>query len=131
MPLEAKEELEAELSGASRVIIIAEKDVDLSPSSPDNRLVLLRIAEGSLAGGGRGGGFGERKVVHVSIYSLQEGKWSKLRDISERASEFEVPYYVTRLPFTKSDKSEAVGYGVVDSDLAREMIAKAEAPSSA
>ena len=54
------EELVSHLSGNSRAIVISRRDVDLRPGAEDNRLFVLKIGEGSLAAGGRGGGFGER-----------------------------------------------------------------------
>lgn len=110
------------LSSGSRVIMIAEKGVDLRPTSPDNCVFLLKISEGSLAAGGRGGGFGERKVVRVLCYELKGGEWTKAFDLGEPAANgFEVPYYVSRLPFTLRDGAESVGYGVVEPDLVRQM----------
>lgn len=130
--MQGYDELPTILASGSRVIMIAERDVDLRPSSPDNSLMLLKIGEGSLAAGGRGGGFGERKVVRAMLFELKGGIWSKQYDADEpKASEFEVPYHVSRLPFTMPDGTESVGYGVVDPDLVRQMKAKAAAPSSA
>ena len=129
----ALEELVSYLSGSSRAIVIAENDVDLSPKSGDNRLFVLKIGEGSLAAGGRGGGFGERKVTGVSCFERKNGAWTKLYETAEeaRAAEFEVPYYVARLPFVRSDGTESMGYGVVEQGLVGEMARKAGIPSSA
>ncbi|MDA4121082.1 MAG: hypothetical protein OK404_01590 [Thaumarchaeota archaeon] len=121
------------LSGGSRVIVIAEKDVDLRPQAPDNKMFLLKMAEGSLASGGRGGGFGERRVVRVIFYKLNGGSWSKDFETDDEAkvSQFEIPYYVSRLPFFLADGTESIGYGVVEPELVQQMIAKAELESSA
>lgn len=126
------DELSAHLSGGARVIVISEKDVDLRPGAGDNRVFLLKMAEGSLAAGGRGGGFGERRVVKVLSYQRGQGGWSKRyeTDDESRAAEFEVPYYVSRLPFTMADGTEAVGYGVVEPELVQKMLALAGLPSS-
>lgn len=115
------------------MIAISEHDVDLRPDAPDNALILLSLAEGSLAAGGRGGGFGERRVVKVGIFQLTSKSWSKTFETSKEseASEFEVPYYVSRLPYTLADGSESIGYGVVDPDLVRHMKTKASLHSSA
>lgn len=124
------DELNSHLSAGSRVIIISERDVDLRPQSSDNRLVLLKMAEGSLASGGRGGGFGERRVVKVMVFKSVGGQWSKLyeTDDESKAAEFEIPYYVSRLPYTLADGAESVGYGVVEPDLVVQMMAKAGIP---
>jgi hypothetical protein len=131
--MEASAELSSLVSGSSRVILISERDVDLRPGSGDNRLFLLKMAEGSLAAGGRGGGFGERRDVGVFLFALTEGAWSKLFETREaaRLSDFEVPYYVSRLPMTLADGTETMGYGVVDPDLVGQMLAKANVTSSA
>src|SRR2546427_12799252 len=54
------EEISSLLSGGGRVIVIAENEVDLKSLRGKNTLFLLKVAEGSLAAGGRGGGFGGR-----------------------------------------------------------------------
>lgn len=126
------EELNSRLSGGSRVIVIAEADVDLRPSSGENRLLLLQIAEGSLASGGRGGGFGERRVVGAALYARRDGEWTKPFETADEseAGSFEVPYYVTRIPMTLKDGSEAMGYGVVDQSLVSEMVKKSDRASA-
>ena len=131
--MEPADELLSHLSGGSRVIVIAEKDVDLRPESGDNRLFLLKIAEGSLASGGRGGGFGERRVVEVMLFERKNGTWARPFKTDDEASvsNFEVPYHVSRLPLTLPDGAEAMGYGVVEPDLVLELLRKADKSSSA
>lgn len=126
------EEITSHLNGPSRAVVIARTDVDLRPGSHDNRLFILKVGEGSLAAGGRGGGFGERKVTEVLCYDLVGDVWSKVFQAGEAASAgFEVPYYVSRIPFTLADGSEAMGYGVVEPELVTEFAKKAGIPSSA
>ena len=131
--MDALDELSSGLSGPSRAIVISEKEVDLRPVSGDNRLFLLKIGEGSLAAGGRGGGFGERKVTAVLCFERRRGVWSKVFESSSENTtvQFEVPYYVTRLPMTLADGSESIGYGVVEPELVGEMAKKARISSSA
>jgi len=119
MPVDPLGELEALLTGGSRVIMVSTHDVDLRPTGPDVTLFLLKIAEGSLAAGGRGGGFGERKVLQVSCFRRSGGILSKDFDTEEvsKVEEFEVPYYVSRIPFTLSSGADSMGYGVVDPEL--------------
>jgi len=120
------------LTGPSRAIVIAQKDVDLRPQSGENRLFVLNIGEGSLAAGGRGGGFGERKVSAVSCFELKADAWSLVfRAPSERVGEYEVPYYVSRLPMTMPDGTETMGYGVVDPELVSELSRKSGVVSPA
>lgn len=112
--------------------MIARKDVDLRPESGDNTLFVLNIGEGSLAAGGRGGGFGERKVSAVSCFELKSNTWSLVfRASPEKAMEYEVPYYVSRLPLTMPDGAETMGYGVIDPELVSELSRKSGIVSSA
>lgn len=130
--MDALEELTGQLTGQSRAIVIAQRDVDLRPESGENRLFVLSIGEGSLAAGGRGGGFGERKVTAVSCYDLKSGSWSLVfRAAPESVGEYEVPYHVSRLPITMADGSEAMGYGLVDPELVSELSKKSGLVSSA
>ncbi len=130
--MDALEELVAALTGPSRAIVIAQKDVDLRPQSGENRLFVLSIGEGSLAAGGRGGGFGERKVTAVACFELKSSVWSVVfRAGTQKMEEYEVPYYVSRLPMTMADGSEAVGYGVVDPELVSSLAKKSGIVSSA
>ncbi len=125
-------EIATHLSGSARAIVIARKDLDLRPGSPDNRVFILKIGEGSQAAGGRGGGFGERKVTAVFCYELKDGKWARLLDAGEVDSAgYEVPYHVSRLPLTLADGSESMGYGVVEPELVEEMSKKSGLSSSA
>jgi len=127
------DELSDLLSGPARVVIVARRDVNLRSLAGENDLVLLKMGEGSLAAGGRGGGFGERRVVMVAHFRYLDGTCEKLFQTSDegRMAEFEIPYHVARMPLTLRDGTEAMGYGVVDDELAREMVTKMAQPSSA
>ena len=126
------EELTAHLSGTARAIVISDRDVDLRPGAGDRRLFILKIAEGSLAAGGRGGGLGERKVTGVYCFEKAGGEWSKRYEAEgdERVTGFEVPYFVSRIPMVMADGSEAMGYGAVDPGLVAEMSEKSGIVSS-
>ena len=130
--MEPLEELSSLIAGESRVVVIAERDVDLRRPSEPNKLFLLKIASGSHAAGGRGGGYGERRVVSVSCFVSAGGKWSKIFETNKEsdATAFEVPYYVSRIPITLADGTETMGYGVIEPDLVRQMALKAGLPSS-
>jgi hypothetical protein len=126
------DELGALISGGARVIVIAEREVDLRPGVTPNRLVLLKMAVGSHAAGGRGGGFGERRVTGVVIFHSNNGRWTRAFETDDEtmAGKFEVPYYVSRIPMTLPDGTESMGYGVVDPDLVAQMHVTAGIPSS-
>lgn len=121
------EELSGLLSGQARVIVISEKDVDLRRGHGDGRVFVLKMVEGSLAAGGRGAGFGERRVTKVALFRLGDDACQKLfeTDDPSRLGDFEVPYHVSRLPFTLDDGAEVMGYGVVDPGLVAEYSKKA------
>ena len=120
------DELTQTLAGPSRVVVIAEKDVNLKSLAGKNDLFLLVLVEGSHAAGGRGAGFGERRVVRVLRFSYADGTCQKLFDSSlpEAVSGFEVPFHVARMPMTLQDGAESMGYGVVDPELVSEFAAK-------
>lgn len=126
------EEIASLITGGSRAVVIADADIDLRPDPPDNRLLVLLIGEGSSAAGGRGGGFGERKVTRAAAFRSMKGAWSKTYETLDesKAAEFEIPYYVSRIPITLPDGSESMGYGVVEAGLAEQMLGKLGIPSS-
>ncbi|MDG6900636.1 MAG: hypothetical protein JRM80_01545 [Nitrososphaerota archaeon] len=120
------DELSSLLAGPSRVVVIASKDVDLKSLAGENELVLMKILEGSLAAGGRGGGFGERRVVMVAHFRYHDGTCEKLHEAGDegRAAGFEVPFHVARMPVVLRDGTDAMGYGVVDEELVKELASK-------
>src|SRR2546422_8584502 len=111
--MKALEEISTILSGGGRVIVIAENEVDLKSLRGKNTLFLLKVAEGSLAAGGRGGGFGERGGGAVLSFRYEEGVCEKIFETAEEGtvSKFEGPYYVTRMPMTMSEGAGRRGYG--------------------
>ena len=128
--MKALDELVQVLAGPSRVVVIAKNDVNLQTLTGDNHLFLLVLMEGSLAAGGRGGGFGERRVVRVLHFRYADGSCEKLYDSSDSStvSSFEVPFHVARMPMTLHDVAENMCYGVVDPELVSEFIAKTASP---
>ena len=122
------EEISSILGGGRRVIVISEKDVNLKTMEGSNSLFLLSLAEGSLASGGRGGGFGERRVVKVSHFRYRDGVCEKLFETADesKVALFEIPFYVARTPLTLSDGSESVGYGVVEPELVKSFSEKVQ-----
>lgn len=125
------DELSGMLQGPSRAVVIAKSDVDLQSLAGENDLFVLVLPEGSSAAGGRGGGFGERKVVKVARFRYSNGVCEKMYDAVDdsHVSEFEVPFHVARMPMTLRDGTSSVGYGVVDPDVVSEFIAKTGSPT--
>jgi len=121
------EELSRLLSGQSRAIVIASKDVDLGSAQDANDVFVLQMPHGSLAAGGRGGGLGERRVIKVFLFRCSHGSWDKVYETEDEAklSEFEIPFHVARIPIRLADGTESMGYGVVEPELVGQMLAKA------
>ncbi|MDV3244950.1 MAG: hypothetical protein LYZ66_07265 [Nitrososphaerales archaeon] len=126
------EELSELLSGRSRAIAIASRDLDLNAQPVENDIFVLQMPQGSLAAGGRGGGFGERRVVKVLLFRLAQGGCQKLFETEDESklSEFEIPYYVARVPVRLMDGTETMGYGVVEPELVQRFLTKTGLPSS-
>jgi hypothetical protein len=120
------DELSELLTGSARVVVIAQRDVNLRTLAGENSIFLLEITEGSGAAGGRSGGFGQRSVAVVKLFHYANGVCEKLfeTDDEARLSGFEIPYHVARMPFTLSDGTERMGYGVIEPDLVAEFLAK-------
>ena len=114
------------------MVVVTCAEVDLSSHSGSNDLVVMKIADGSHAAGGRGGGFGERRVSMVARFRCAEGAWQKLFETRSEAEAdtFEVPYSVARLPIVLMDGTETMGYGVVDEESVRTLTEKTDAASS-
>lgn len=113
------EQLSSILASGARVIVISERDVNLKALQESNTMFLLSMAEGSLASGGRGGGFGERRVVKVLQFRCHDGSCEKLFETEDESKVplFEIPFYVARIPITLLDGTESMGYGAVDPEL--------------
>jgi len=129
--LSAIDELAATFSGNSRVLVVSEREVDLHSLAGENHLYLLKLIEGSLAAGGRGGGLGERRIVSVTHYVYRNGACEKVFQTEEESlvAKFEVPYHVARMPMKMRDGAEQVGYGVIDPDVVKVYL-KAEGASA-
>ena len=70
-------ELLSLLSAKGRRVYVVEKEVDLRDLGPRNTVYVLQLPDGSTAAGGRGGGFGERRIVKVYHYELGGGECRK------------------------------------------------------
>jgi len=116
------QELSDLLTGKSRVIVISEKEVDLRSGHAGGMVLVMKMVEGSLSAGGRGGGFGERRITRAALYRLGGDGCERVAETEDERllKTLEVPYYVSRLPFVLEDGTEVVGYGAVDPELIAE-----------
>ncbi len=110
------EELATLLVERGRRIVIAEKPVDLRSLSGENFVYVLQLPEGSLAAGGRAGGFGERRVERLHAFHYQDGSCRKLfeTDNPQKLEKFELPYHAAGTPVVLPDGSERIVSGVID-----------------
>lgn len=113
------EELAALLAEKGRRIMVAENPVDLRSLSGPNFVYVLQLPEGSLAAGGRAGGFGERKVEKLYAFHYENGGCRKLFEIDtpEKLERFELPYHASGTPVILPDGSERIVSGVIDPEF--------------
>jgi len=113
------EELAALLSEKSRRILVAENQVDLKSLQGENSIFILQLPEGSLAAGGRAGGFGERRVERLYAFHYVDGACRKLFEVNtpDKLERYELPYHAAGMPIVLPDGSEKVVSGVIDREM--------------
>jgi len=117
--MSALEELSHLISQKGRRIMVAQNPVDLKTLHGENSVFILQLPEGSLAAGGRAGGFGERRVEKIYAFHYQDGACKKLFEVdsSEKLDRFELPYHAAGTPVILPDGSEKVISGVIDPEF--------------
>lgn len=113
------EELVALLSEKGRRIFVAESDVNLKLLAGENSVFVLQLPEGSMAAGGRAGGFGERRVEKLYAFHYADGTCRKLFEVNspDKLEKYELPYHATGTPVVLPDGSERVVSGVIDPEF--------------
>jgi len=102
-----------------RVYVLA-KPVDLRVVESPNDIYVLQLPDGSTAAGGRGGGFGERRIVKVYHFECGPGgcrKTSETED-DERLDALDLPYHATAMPILDPQGNEKLVSGVIDPPFA-------------
>jgi len=113
------EELTLLISEKGRKILVAENPVDLQKLQGGNSVYILQLPEGSMAAGGRAGGFGERRLEKLYAFHYEDGACFKLFEVDspEKLDKFDLPYHAAGTPVIMPDGSERVMSGVIDPDF--------------
>lgn len=115
------DEFLAVLGAGGRKVYVAENPIDLSDLTKPNDVYILQLPDGSTAAGGRGGGFGERRIVKVYHFEMGDGSCrnSGVIEDDERLDALDLPYHATAMPVIGTDKQEKLVSGVIDPPFAQ------------
>jgi hypothetical protein len=77
---------------------------------------VLQLPDGSTAAGGRGGGFGERRIVRLYHFECREGTYTKVAEVEDggKLDSLDLPYHATAMPILDTEGKERLVSGVVD-----------------
>jgi hypothetical protein len=104
------------VNAKGRRVYVAAKPIDLRVAESPNDIYVLQLPDGSTAAGGRGGGFGERRIVKVYHFECGPGGCRKISEIEddERLDALDLPYHATAMPILDSQGNEKLVSGVID-----------------
>src|SRR2546422_6505727 len=96
----ALDELAHLLGEKGRRILVAENPVDLKALGGKNSIFVLQLPEGSLAAGGRAGGFGVRKIEKIYAFHYQNRAFRKIFGVKNpgKIESFQLPYHSPGTP---------------------------------
>ncbi len=102
-------------------LIISTNDLRLDAPANLTKIYILEV-EASNAAGGRGAGFGQRRIARVTCFKNENGIWAKSLDVRGESvlDGFEPPHHVSLMPLTLEDGNEVIVYGTVDPILITE-----------
>lgn len=108
------------VNSRGRRVYVTSKQIDLRASDSHNDIYVLQLPDGSTAAGGRGGGFGERRIVKVYHFEVGEGGIRKTSEIEddERLDALDLPYHATAMPILDIHGNEKLVSGVIDPSFA-------------
>jgi hypothetical protein len=114
------EEFIALIESKGRRVFVTDELVDLGRLDQPNEIYVLQMPDGSTAAGGRGGGFGERRVIKVYHYSCGRGECKKVGEFedAEKIESLDLPYHATAFPIILPGGTEKLVSGVADRELA-------------
>lgn len=93
---------------------------DLAKLDEPNTIFVLQLPEGfSTAGGSRGGGFGERRVLKIYQYACGHGDCRKVNEFEgqEATETIDPPYHAAAFPITLPDVREKLVSGVAGAEF--------------
>lgn len=109
------------VNSKGRRVYVTSKPIDLRTPDLPNDIYVLQLPDGSTAAGGRGGGFGERRIVKVYHFEAGEGGLRKVSEIEddERLDALDLPYHATAMPILDPQGNEKLVSGVIDPPFAQ------------
>jgi len=107
------------LDTKGRRVLVSQELIDLRRLDSPNTIYVLQLPDGSTAAGGRGGGFGERRIIKVYHYESGEGACRKVNEFEdpEKLESLDLPYHATAFPILLPDGKEKLVSGVADPEL--------------
>jgi hypothetical protein len=104
------------VTGGGRKVFVAEKPIDLRDLATSNTVYVLQLPDGSRAAGGRGGGFGERRIVKLYHFEYATGTCTKVGEVEDdgRLDLLDLPYHATAMPIMDMEGRERLVSGVTD-----------------
>ncbi len=104
------------VSGKGRRVYVTEKPIDLRDLRTANTIYILQLPDGSSAAGGRGGGFGERRIVRLFHFECGDGACVKVGEVEDdvKLDSLDLPYHATAMPILDPEGKERLVSGVVD-----------------
>jgi hypothetical protein len=107
------------IKSSGRRVYVVERELNLSRLGEKNTVYILELPTGSNAAGGRGGGFGERRITKVYHFECGEGLCRKVGEVEddERLDALDLPYHATAMPIIDSEGKEKLVSGVIDASF--------------
>lgn len=114
--MDGLEELRSIVTGMGRKVYVAEKPIDLRDLTTPNTIFILQLPDGSTAAGGRGGGFGERRIIRLYQFEVSGGTCTKAGEVEDdgKLDMLDLPYHATAMPILDLDGKERLVSGVID-----------------
>jgi len=108
------------VNAKGRRVYVAAQPIDMRVAESPNDIYVLQLPDGSTAAGGRGGGFGERRIVKVYHFECGVGGCRKVAEIEDdgRLEELDLPYHATAMPVLDPEGNEKLVSGVIDPPFA-------------